>query len=678
MLLLALALLAADAQPETLVVPFREVVVSGNRMREPLARVPAAITVVNRSTYSDTRGNSLKDALSRVPGVFVQSRAGAQDVRVTIRGFGARGNGERSNAGNTRGILFLTDGIPVTDPDGRTQLDLIDLGAADHVEVSRSNASALYGNASGGVVNLRTNLEFDTPYFEARSRGGSFGYHREQGMAGFAPGTTRGTASILNSTFDGWRKHSSSSATQMQFRLGTPLASGTRLGLLLDASSTLARYPGPLTRAQADSAPEQANPRFVTRDERRKNQIGRFALTLDRDWQDTQSLSATLFVEHKVLQRSERNRFRDFNRYHLGGSALFQRSFPIQPGLMARLGGGIDQALQDGSILFYTLAPDGSRGEDRVADQREAAHSTGGFFQGDLVLDDRWSARFALRYDRLRYISEDHIEPSLDDAKNFTRWTPKAGFSYFTGEHTIFAALGGGVEAPAFNEIDPPAPFDTLTSLNPFLDAMHSTTYELGARGRLVRLGPFGQVRYDAALYWIDVRNDLVPFDGGTYFFTAGQSRRKGAELGLGFTPVERLLVEGAMTVSENKYVEYRNELGDFHGNRIAGLPSATGAASARYTTLSGVSAELGVESARGYYAEDANAVRVDGYTILHATLGYTRGLGAAGSVRLFGRVENLSDVDYTSSVFINGTNGEYFEPGLPRNWSAGVTLRGL
>src|SRR5262245_52904934 len=146
-------LVAAAASPETLVVPQPPVLVTGTRTSETVLQAPAAITVVDRRSFQDTRGISLLDALHGVPGAFVQSRGGAQDVRITIRGFGARGNGERSNTGNIRGIRVLLDGLPLTEPDGRTSLDFVDLGNAKSVEVARSNASALYGNASGGVVN---------------------------------------------------------------------------------------------------------------------------------------------------------------------------------------------------------------------------------------------------------------------------------------------------------------------------------------------------------------------------------------------------------------------------------------------------------------------------------------------------------------------------------------------
>ena len=161
---LLLSLLLTSGTPDTAVVPMPEIVVSGSRVRESLMRTPAAVSVVNRSQFANGRAIGLDDVLSGIPGVLVQSRGGAQDVRITIRGYGARGNGERSNAGSMRGIRILSEGIPLSEPDGRTSLDLADVGAADVVEISRSNVSALYGNASGGVVNLRTDFGFDPAY----------------------------------------------------------------------------------------------------------------------------------------------------------------------------------------------------------------------------------------------------------------------------------------------------------------------------------------------------------------------------------------------------------------------------------------------------------------------------------------------------------------------------------
>lgn len=55
-----------------------------------------------------------------------------------------------------RGIRLYVDGIPATMPDGQGQTSNIDLSSVQNVEVLRGPFSALYGNASGDVMNVTT------------------------------------------------------------------------------------------------------------------------------------------------------------------------------------------------------------------------------------------------------------------------------------------------------------------------------------------------------------------------------------------------------------------------------------------------------------------------------------------------------------------------------------------
>ena len=664
-----------DVPADTTVIPIPGITITGARTSEESLKTPAALSVIPRSQFEMTRQISLADALDRVPGVFTQSRSGAQDVRITIRGYGARGSGERSNAGNMRGIRVMTDGIPLTEPDGRTSLEFVDLGGSSQIEVLRSNGSVLYGNASGGVVNLRTVMDFERPYVEWQERGGSFGFHREQAVLGYLVGNARGSVSVFNSSFDGWRDHSQSSTTSIQNRISSPLDDATRLGLLLDFVSNFNRYPGPLTRAQLDADPQQANPVFVGRDERRFNRVGRVGVTLDRKLTGVQHLSLASWIEPKVLQRSERNRFRDFTRYHAGGSATWQLETPLGSNWRGSWTAGGDEQYQDGAIQFYGLQPDGSRGTNLIANKREGANSAGGFAQVELRMGEQWSLRFASRYDNLWYLSEDRIAPSLNATKHFTQVTPKGSIARYIGRHTIYASVGGGVEAPAFNEIDPPPPYDTLTSLNPFLEPMRSTSYELGAKGVLASEGArLGRMGYDVALYWIDVTNDVVPFNGGAFFFTAGKSRRRGAELGLDWNPVSPLTVRGSLSVSDNEYVEYTNDLGDFSGNEVAGLPSTFADAEVRVRLLPGLAVAGRLKHVDKYFADDANTASVRSFDLVGGEFEYRRSM-PIGALRAFVTVDNLTDEDYVASAFINGINSQFFEPGLPRDISAGLSV---
>jgi iron complex outermembrane receptor protein len=283
-----------------------------------------------------------------------------------------------------------------------------------------------------------------------------------------------------------------------------------------------------------------------------------------------------------------------------------------------------------------------------------------------------------LRYDNLWYLSEDFITPALDAQKRFTRLTPKLSVSLFSGAHTVFAALGGGVEAPAFNEIDPPPPFDVTTSFNPFLEAMHSRAYELGARGSLTN--GLGTWRYDAALYQIDTDNDIVPFAGGAYFFTAGKSRRQGFEAGLNWRVSDRLALRGTGNLSKNEYVDFVNDLGDFAGKDMPGLPKASWTAGARVTMPQGLGLDVSTEGMGQVHANDANTAGTFGYGLVHASIDYTTHVNGL-QLRAFVSGHNLLDKEHIASVFINpisdtpGGPLRYLEPGLPRSWNLGLTV---
>src|SRR5690349_17886163 len=170
------------------------VTVTATRAATEILTTPLAITKLTTDELRAISGFGVDDALSKVPGVIAQSRYGTGDIRLMIRGFGARGAGDRSNSGTTRGVRVLIDGFPETEPDGRTALDQLDLGTAEAVEVIRSNASSIYGNAAGGVVNMITVPSSATPAYEAQPIVGSFGLLRYAGRASTPLGGGDGVA----------------------------------------------------------------------------------------------------------------------------------------------------------------------------------------------------------------------------------------------------------------------------------------------------------------------------------------------------------------------------------------------------------------------------------------------------------------------------------------------------
>ena len=696
--LLSLAALLAVQVPDTVVLP--PVTVTATRQMTSLFAVPLAVSLLKKSDLFGATGYGLDDALALVPGVVAQSRYGNQDVRIAIRGYGARGAGDRSNAGTARGIRVLLDGFPETEPDGRTSFDGIDLAAAHTVEVVRSNASAVWGNAAGGVVSISTLPEAGDPRIVLEPMAGGFGLRRYSVRARLGLGEGgRGGASFVRSDSDGWRAHSASSRSLFNVSMLAPVAERTSLGVYAMASENLFRIPGPLTAAQVAADPRQANATYLARDERRDNRGVRLGLTLDHQATERLGVSALVFLNPKSLHRSERGTFRDFTRYHVGGNTVIRVATPLGGSARGALLVGADYALQDGAILFYSLTPQGTRGDTLRDNKAEGARNAGVFVTEDLSLGagERWTVALGARYDDITYDYRSYIEPALNARRSFTGVTPKFGVTYrLAPQHSVYASVGGGIEVPAGNETDPASTFgqDTVTAINPLLSPIRSTTYEIGTR-RMLSLRETSLLRdlsYDVALYHTAVTDEIVPYRGGRFYFTAGRVRRRGAELGLRLAARGGESLQAAITWTDHRYTRYvvdsvhysrPGSFADYSGNRVVGVPAWTEAFALDLApaAVKPVRVRFGVQGMGSFFADDANQVNVPAYRIASLTVGTddALALGSNLGVRAFVTVHNLFDRHYIASAFLDpdvvGSEPVAFEPGLPRHVVVGLSL---
>jgi iron complex outermembrane receptor protein len=412
----------------------------------------------------------------------------------------------------------------------------------------------------------------------------------------------------------------------------------------------------------------------------------------------TTSISSMVYVNPKYLQRSERNTFRDFTRYHLGANVIGRKE--IMTGAMRnRFSLGVDEAYQDGAILFYNLSATGGRGTTLTDNKGEGASNLGVFLQDELTVTDRLSLLLGARYDVVsyRYRSFLAAPPVRSDRKEFDRITPKIGASFMLNPtHSVYANIGGGIEVPAGNETDP-TPGAPPALLNPLLDPIISTTYEVGMKSlAMPMMDSRFSLGYDIALYDIEIKDDAIPYNGGRYYQTAGKARRRGAELGINADMPAGIFGTAALTFSDNKYLEYvvdsavifpgdtaRDGIADYSGNKAVGVPDLMANLELGFAMPGFNSLRLrgGVEHTGKYFADDANSVEVPSFTIYSLTaelrdpIASVRGWGISGFVS----IHNLTDEKYIGSAFLNpdlvGTAPAAFEPGMPRTFIASLSL---
>jgi iron complex outermembrane receptor protein len=305
------------------------------------------------------------------------------------------------------------------------------------------------------------------------------------------------------------------------------------------------------------------------------------------------------------------------------------------------------------------------------------------------MVSDKLSLLLGARYDKIMYNYRSFLTapPVRQDSKKFSRVTPKLGINWLLSQtQSVYANLGGGIEAPAGNETDP-TPGAPPALLNPLLDPIKSTTIEVGTKSRPSLAGKSFALGYEVAVYNIAVQNEVVPYNGGRYYLTAAEARRQGVELGLNAEASTGLFANAAITLANNKYLDYVvdsavifptdptkvGKTADYSDNKVVGVPDIMANIEVGMDFANTFRVKFGVENSGEYFADDANTVEVPSYTIFNATaelrkpIRATSGWGISGFVS----VRNLTDKHFIGSAFLNpdlvvGVPAA-FEPGMPR-----------
>jgi iron complex outermembrane receptor protein len=235
-----------------------EIVVHATRIPVSLSELPFAASRVSGEQVQLARQQlGLDESLVGVPGLFFQNRYNfAQDLRIAIRGFGARANF------GIRGIRIFADDIPLTLPDGQGSVDAIDLGSVEQVEVIRGPFSAVYGSASGGVIDIRTEDGPETPIVSGRLNAGSYGFLQMQAKAGGQAGRLNWLANLSTTELDGYRNHAAYESDLFNSKLRYEFNDTTALTVVFNAvDSPLADDPGGLNAREVAEDRRQAAPR---------------------------------------------------------------------------------------------------------------------------------------------------------------------------------------------------------------------------------------------------------------------------------------------------------------------------------------------------------------------------------------------------------------------------------
>jgi len=672
--------------------------VSRDAARSPFELPFATSRVTPDAIRPGQRRQSMGDLLFGVPGLVVQERANpSQDPRLTIRGFGAR------SAFGVRGVRVLRDGIPLSLPDGQTPIDWLEMESVESLDVVRGTAAALYGNAAGGVVDVRSKDPVAAPIAgDVRwwSGGGVMRTTATLSAAQPRPASdatalplVRDAGSLLTLTRtngDGARQWSRIDATHA-FARAFARVGHTRLevqGTSYDAQR--AENTGALTAAELSRDPTLPDSLNITKRSRKAVKHQQLALIASHG-SDARSVHASVFAATRTLDNPLPFAIVAVDRATTGASLRFTARTARTPWPL-RITLGVDAQRQDDSRLNYENCADfvganpvtrcpvigAERGAIRL-DQRELVRGIGGYARAEVELPHGVFMSAAARRDQVAFDVTDRFttttNPDDSGERTLSATTPMLGVVWRARPaFSVFANWTSAFETPTITELTNQD--NGAAGLNIALAPQRTRTVESGVQALI-----HSRLKLDVAAFRATVQDELVPFDvpnspGRRAFRNAGQTSRTGLETSL-LAALPLVDVGASYTRSHFRFDRYVVGTANFAGKPIPGIPAHM---SQLWTTARAKGAFATIEATLSskMTANDAATITAAGYSVWALRAGYA-GLGGWTRLGLEPTVgiDNLFDRRFATSVVVNATRNRYFEPALARRAFLSVRVTG-
>jgi iron complex outermembrane recepter protein len=665
-----------------------ELVITGTRTLEKIIDIPYSVFRVDPKELQFGKKVSAKNVLADVPGLFLQSRYGNKEIRVTIRGYGTR-----SNSG-VRGVKILQDGIPESEPDGETVVDAVDFTSLGGVEVVKGNLSSIYGNSPGGVVNFLSDIYFPKNFVTTTNQFGNYGLIQNGAKFGIKTNDYRFFTSYNYRNLDGYRNHNNEYANLINSVFEGYIGSKSTISVLANYLRSVDKLPGSLTQEEFDTDPMQARDIAISKDFRNESKKGRLAVKFKTLFgrNNNNEVEITGYGGIKDYLKTDDENYIVSTRNSVGSLLRFSnRTTLLNRNNVFTC--GMDFAYQSGPRTFFDNI--GGQKGTNVNDEFEDIQSNVGVYlenQFELI-KSKSNLIFSTRYDRVG-LSKNSLQfhGFTDTSRTFESITPKIGINYkLTPSIALYTSYGVGVDIPTVSELDNNyTTSNTKYTLNPDLKPQKSQNFEFGIKGNI--LNPKSEIMrkilFEATLFDYIIRDEIVPFtiNQNTFFRNAIRTNRLGLELGFMCEPIEGIELTTNYTLTDFKYKDYRaiiqgpsgNYLEEYSENYVPSIPRhiLNFILNFEFEISENVNGLLqwDCDYLSGMYANDLNTVTAPGYFYGNTMGGINFTIGRTNTILYVG-VNNIFDKRYVGYININDYYGRYFETGEPRTFYSGLNI---
>jgi iron complex outermembrane receptor protein len=660
-----------------------DVVVSSSRSEQRSFDAPASIQSVNREVIQDSGPQvNMSEALNKIPGVVALNRQNyAQDLQISIRGFGAR------TAFGVRGVRIIADGIPATIPDGQGQSSTVSLTSTDRIEVLRGPLAQLYGNSAGGVIQTFTREAPERPELMVQSHVGSYDTYRTDWQYADKVGQFGLVADYSTFKTDGFRQNSQTERNQFNGKLTYQHNDQTKIDVIANIFDMPYAYdPAGLSQVDAIATPEKSNNTARERKIIKQNQIGTVL---------THSLDGVSKITGRLYGGNRENTHYNASKAWVGldrdyyglGLNYSSKSKVVGKDTVWIVGFDFDKSTEvnqaGGSV-------NGEKTSTLTRNENRLAQNTDFYAQASMYLNDKWSMLGGARSTQVK-LSASGLGGyggaplgSLGDI-TFNATNPVLGLTFHAQENmNIYANYGRGVETPTLAEMSYDSSLNNTFNTN--LKASKSDHYEFG-----VKWLPSSRSRLDVALFHVKSSDEIITAtssSGKTSFTNSpGGTTRKGLELAYQnqFNSSMKFNLTSTLIDAEFNDGFTYSSFGTktvSAGNKIPGIPngmmlsslqwSSTDFGRNKYRQVLGTMATFEWYAAGELHGRDTNEqiYKAGGYSAYNFRLAHRLDVNQI-TWTAYGQVNNITDKKYIGSVIVG--NSTPFEAAPGRNWMLGL-----
>jgi len=657
-LLLTPFVLFANVQDSIQKIDLENVIVKSTKINSTIQQAPLSVTLKSfREEKNFNSQSSFSDFTRNTPGLFTSSSNNfSQDLRISIRGFGAR------SAFGIRGIKLIVDGIPETTPDGQSQLDNLPLGLVSSIEILRGPNANLYGNSSGGVISINTLTDSSEKYYR---NSGIFGAYQYQSLQKTRILDWNSSSLIIHydkRRSNGYRDQSGYKSNILNLKYINDLDNNNKIVWQINYTDSPYAYDsGGLKLSEVENDRRQARKNNIDYDTYEKVKHLKTGVSWNHKRSENSFFDSYFFYQKRDFFTKLPFNFGgiiSLDRDYYGLGTKYTKKYYLD-NRKKTLVLGLDYLNQSDDRKRYKN-DFGVQGE-MTFDQIEQFKSTGLFMLSQTNYDSGLLVRYGIRYD-INDIGTDSSSSIILDKLN-----PSVGLSYKVNSNdNIFFSFGTSFETPTMNEL---SNNPNGVGLNEDLKSSSSLNYEIGWRKSVSNL------TLEAIAYAISSENEILPYEleqfpGKNFYQNVGSTSRYGIELN------SQLSFKGgrinlSYTLSKNKFEDFIIDNNNLADNLIPGIPSQMLDLDLIFKLSRGRFLIISNRLIGERYADNANETLINSYNLLN--IKYSKEIFSNSEIFL--GVNNIFNQEYFDNIRINAFGKRYYEPAPKRNFYFGINF---